>query len=378
MTSRVSGGEYGGGIVGHANGYVTNNTFEYGITLLQNKETHKNIVGVKNSYHTFKSENNAWPTVDTNLDLTNATATENLYDGIIDSEAEIVESEKATYNIGGKRYRLAQDITVTTKTGSIAYELDGNNKQITTEAMIFDAITGQVHDLTIYVKKDLIATPLDAATDAIAPLAFEVHGQNAVINNIKVKMAEGTRIQAANPAGVVVWAWGDATISNCEAKANIQAWVANPTTNQGRKYAGGIVSSVSRATVTQCVFHSITDNNTLTQNRNSSYDNTGTANALAEANIIYYGGIVGGIEPRANSGETPELTITDCTSFVTVVNDKYHGGILGYSLYGTNTATKDCQGNWWSSDCSGVGTFIGSVEATIGKRNAITPSEKEY
>lgn len=378
VTSRVSGGEYGGGIVGHANGYVTNNTFEYGITLLQNKDTHKNIVGVKNSNHTFKSENNAWPTVDTDLDLTNVTATENLYDGIIDSEAEIVESEKATYNIGGKRYRLAKDITVTAKTGSIAYELDGNNKQITTEAMIFDAITGQVHDLTIYVAKDLIATPQDAATDAIAPLAFEVYGQNAVVNNIKVKMADGTRIQAANPAGVVVWAWGDATISNCEAKANIQAWVANPTTNQGRKYAGGIVSSVSRATVTQCVFHSITDNNTLTQNRNSNYDDTGTANALAEANIIYYGGIVGGIEPRANSGETPELTITDCTSFVTVADDKYHGGILGYSLYGTNTATKDCQGNWWSSDCRGVGTYIGSVEATIGKRNAITPSEKEY
>jgi hypothetical protein len=361
VTNRVGGGTYGGGIVGQANGYVTNNTFEYGITLLQDKDTHKNIVAVINNNHSFTAENNAWPTVDGNLDLENATATENLYSGIIDSGAELLASTTTTYNNAAKRYRLAQDITVTATTGDVSYELDGNNKQITTEGMIFDAVTGQIHDLTVYVASNLIAEPKEAATDAIAPLAFEVHGESAEIKNVKVKTADGVRIQAANPAGLVVWVWGDATISNCEVKADIRAWIDSNIT-QGRKFAGGIVSTVSKGTITQCIFHST--ESTL----------TGTAST-----IIYYGGIVGGIEKRDGSGDEPSLTITDCTCFMPVAEDKYHGGILGNSLLGTSTtATKDCQGNWWPNDCNGVGTYVGSIEATIGKRNAITPTEKPY
>ena len=361
VTNRVSGGNYGGGIVGQANGYVTNNTFEYGITLLQNKDTHKNIVSVIDSNHSFTSENNAWPTVDGDLDIENATATENRYSGVIDSGEELQASTTATYNGATKRYRLAQDITVTATTGNVSYELDGNNKQITTGAMIFDAVTGQIHDLTVYVASNMIAEPKEAATDAIAPLAFEVHGESAEIKNVKVKTADGVRIQAANPAGLVVWVWGNATISNCEVTADIRAWVDSNNT-QGRRFAGGIVSTVSKGTITQCIFHSI--ESTL----------TGTT-----SNIIYYGGIVGGIEKRDGSGDEPSLTITDCTSFMTVAEDKYHGGILGNSLLGNSTtATKDCQGNWWPNGCNGVGTYVGSIEATIGKRNAITPTEKTF
>lgn len=360
VTNRVSGGSCGGGIVGHANGYVTNNTFEYGITWLQDKDKYKNIIGVKNASHSFTASNNAWPTVDADLDLDNATATEKRYSGIIDSEAELRASTTITNST--MRFRLAQDITVHATTGDVVYELDGNDKQITTEAMIFNAITGKMHDLTIFVSKDLVAQPDEnAATDAIAPLAFEVHGEESELSNIKVKMADGTRIQAANPAGVVVWAWGGATIRHCEVKADIQAWVVS-TITQGRKFAGGIVSTASKATVTQCVFHSI--NSTLTG---------------SESSIIYYGGIVGGIEKKDGSSDEPALTITDCTCFAKVADDSHHGGILGNALSGTNTnATKDCQGNWWPLDCNGVGTFIGSVEATIGKRNAITPSEKPF
>ena len=362
VTNRVSGGSHGGGIVGQANGYVTNNTFEYGITLLQDKDTHKNIVAVINDKHSFTAENNAWPTVDSNLDLENVTATENLYSGIIDSGAELLASTGTTYNNAAKRYRLAQDITVTATTGNVSYELDGNNKQITTGTMIFNAVTGQIHDLTVYVASNMIAKPKEAATDAIAPLAFEVHGESAEIRNVKVKTADDIYIQAANPAGLVVWVWGDATISNCEVKADIRAWIDSNIT-QGRKFAGGIVSTVSKGTVTQCIFHSTT---------------TSTLKGTAST-IIYYGGIVGGIEKRDGSGDEPSLTITDCTSFMPVVEDKYHGGILGNSLLGTSTtATKDCQGNWWPNDCNGVGTYVGSIEATIGKRNAITPTEKPF
>ena len=362
VTNRVSGGSFGGGIVGQANGYVTNNTFEYGITLLQDKDTHKNIVAVINDKHSFTAENNAWPTVDSNLDLENVTATENLYSGIIDSGAELLASTGTTYNNAAMRYRLAQDITVTATTGNVSYELDGNNKQITTGTMIFNAVTGQIHDLTVYVASNMIAKPKEAATDAIAPLAFEVHGESAEIRNVKVKTADDIYIQAANPAGLVVWVWGDATISNCEVKADIRAWIDSNIT-QGRKFAGGIVSTVSKGTVTQCIFHSTT---------------TSTLKGTAST-IIYYGGIVGGIEKRDGSGDEPSLTITDCTSFMPVVEDKYHGGILGNSLLGTSTtATKDCQGNWWPNDCNGVGTYVGSIEATIGKRNAITPTEKPF
>lgn len=380
VTNRVDGGDQkGGGIVGSANGYINNNTFEYGITLNQSKTQYKNIIGERNtSATTFKAENNAWPTVDDDLELVNSAT--DLYSGIIDSEAELSTSTTATYNIDGNRYRLAKNITVTATTGDVNYELDGNSKTITTSAMIFNAVTGKVHDLSVYVNGDLIATPAgDAATDAIASLAFEVHGSTAEISNIKVKMKDGTRIQAANPAGVVVWAWDEATVSNCEVKANIQAWVSSNAGTQARKYAGGIVSTVSRATITQCVFHSISNNNTLTQNLNTVYDNTGTDNGLTASTVIYYGGIVGGIEKKDNSSDTPELTITDCVSFVSLPIDAHHGCILGYALYNSAQATSsNCQGNWWQSDCNGVGTPNDNVTSLIGKRNGVTPSEKSF
>lgn len=359
VSNSVKGGQKGGGIVGQANGIVSNNTFEYGITLLQSKETHKNIVGEKQTAHSLTAENNAWPTKDENIGLNNATASEKRYDGIIDSGAELQESTKTAYNSeGNSRYRLAQDITVSQQVGSITYDLDGNNKQITTEVMIFNAITGKVHDLTVFVSKSLIATPdRKDATDAIAPLAFEVHGEQAAIERVNVKMANGTTIQASNPAGLVVWVWGGATVSGCEATVNLFADVeANIT--QGRKFAGGLVSTVSRGTVTQCILHS-----------GSTFDGTAST-------IIYYGGIVGGIEKKDGSNDEPSLTITDCTSFVTMTKDEHHGAILGNAMQAQALATKDCQGNWWDADCNGVGTCTGySVEQAIGKRNAVTPKE---
>ena len=252
-------------------------------------------------------------------------------------------------------------MTVSATAGDVAYELDGNERQISTGSMLFNVVTGRIHDLTVYVNDNLIATPLPAATDGIAPLAFEVGGEQAELRNIRVKMAQGTYIQAANPAGVVVWAWGGATIAGCEVKADIRAYMEEDLT-QGRKFAGGIVSTVSKATVTQCIFHSISS--TLTG---------------IPSTIIYYGGIVGGIEKKNETTDVPELTVTDCTCFETLPNDAYHGGILGNSLLKTGfSATKDCQGNWWPSDCSGVGKYTGDIESNIGKRNGVTPSEKQF
>ena len=361
VTNRVEGGSYAGGIVGQANGYVTNNTFEYGITLLQDKTTHKNIVGQKKAGHDFHADNNEWPTVDDNYDLVNATPEHDRFRGIIDSGLELAESTHDSWNVAGLRYRLAQDITVTATVGDAKYELYGNDKQINTQAMIFNSVSGKIHDLTVYVQESLIATPLPNATDAIAPLAFEVYGEQAELSNIKVKTAAGKYIRAANPAGVVVWAWGGATVTGCEVKADIRAYMETNIT-QGRKFAGGIVSTVSKATVTRCIFHSISS--TL----------TGTAST-----IIYYGGIVGGIEKKNESEDIPELILTDCTSFVSVPDDVYHGSILGNSMKDSSTpAVKDCQGNWWPSNSRAVGKLLDTDEATIGKRNSITPIERAF
>lgn len=367
VTNRVDGGnQKGGGIVGKANGYINNNTFEYGITLQQDKSHFKNIVGERDgSPTTFKVENNAWPTVDDNFfgeNCPNTNAFEKPYSGIIDCEAELKASTTDEYNLDNSRYRLAKDITVQKTTGDVNYELDGNGKTISTKAMIFNAIAGKVHNLTVLVVNDLVTTQDEStATDAIAPLAFSVHGSSAEISDIKVKTVnDGVKITASNPAGVVVWAYDNATVKNCEVQVNLYANV-NTKIEQGSKFAGGIVSTVSKATVTQCIFHS-----------------TGKIEGT-DSKVLYLGGIVGGIEKKEGSNDTPELTITDCTSFITLPKDEHHGGILGNAKFGEADATSSvCQGNWWQSDCNGVGTKNGSDESLIGKRNAITPSEKNF
>nr|MCR5472292.1 hypothetical protein [Prevotella sp.] len=368
VTNRVEGGnQKGGGIVGKANGYINNNTFEYGITLNQDKSHFKNIVGERDENHTtFKVENNAWPTVDDNFfgeNCPNTNAFEKPYSGIIDCEAELEASTTSKYNLDNSRYRLAKDITVQNTTGNVNYELDGNGKTISTEAMIFNDVQGKIHDLTVLVVKDLVATQdATTATDAIAPLAFSVYGESAEISDIKVKTINDAVITASNPAGVLVWAYDNAIVKNCEVLVNLNANVSTSVT-LGRKFTGGIVSTASKATVTQCIIHS-----------GSTFKGT-------DASVIYCGGIVGGIENKSNSNNTPELIITDCTSFVTLTQDEKHGAILGSANVGAGSViatSKICQGNWWQTGSNGVGTPSGSDEALLGKRNAITPSEKNF
>ena len=367
VTNRVDGGAIGGGIVGQANGTVTNNTFEYGITLNQEKGKYKNIIGAIESTEGNTFTNNIWPTKDTNSGVENVET--NLYDGIIDSQAEL---KTAT---GSNRYRLAKDITVNDSIGDVTYELDGNGKQISTSSILFGIISGKVHDMTVYVTDSLVADNNKNDTDFKAPLAYAVAGENAEIRNVKVKMAEGTYIKAANPAGLVVWARAGAKISNCEVTADIRSYLNDPTSTQKFKFAGGIVSTASKATISQCVFHSASK---------LSSANTG-------ATASYYGGIVGGVNLWL--GETPAVTIADCTSFCSnyleVAEDVYHGGILGYAVYEQNSTkynatTKDCKGNWWPDNKDGkVSKGVAvcaegkTVEATIGKRNAVKPTENK-
>jgi hypothetical protein len=366
VNNRVDGGTKAcGGIVGLANGDITNNTFEYGITLLQDAKA-KNIVGAYDGTCNFK--NNAWPTVAD--DGENETPVGERYTGIIDSETELASATGS-----GNRYRLAKDISVSSTKDDVAYELDGNGKTISTSKMIFKNITGQVHDMTINVTDNLVAEHKTDDKDIIAPLAEGVFGPKAEIRNIVVN-AKGITIQASNPAGVVVWAAEGAKIVNCEATANIVAKVVNLSSGE-RKYAGGIVSTASTATISQCVFHKDSE--------------LRPATGITGAETVYYGGIVGGI--GSWNGETPKLTITDCASFcesyITTPEDAYHGGILGYAQKEINltysNATEDCQGNWWPNNGEKISNGVASkgladgytVEKTIGKRNAVKPEEKK-
>lgn len=342
VTNRVDGNKSGakvGGIVGQASGNVSNNTFEYGITLSQAQSTditYNNVVGeVKDELST---NNNTWPN----------------YTGIIDCQDDF------KYTDDNGTYRLARDISINSTVGNVAYQLEGNGKTINTTAMIFKTITGSVSNLTVNVTADLIASNITDDKDIMAPLAETVSGSNAEINNVTVKIADGKYIQASNPAGLVFSAKGGATIRNCQVTAQIKAFVGNPTSGE-RKYAGGIVAAVSNATITQCIFHS---GSSLTTD-------------VGGATVIYYGGIVGGY---VSNSETAAITITDCNNFANLANDDYHGGILGYAMNdsGENT-TKDCQGNWWPDKTKGVAKCAtGTSEtAVIGKRNSQEPTEKK-
>ena len=365
VTNSVKGGRKGGGIVGLASGSVTNNTFEYGITLSQPATSHKNIVGA--AQDGLSANGNAWPTVAADPSGTNVTAEADRYTGIIDSGEELLLSAGSEYNAANKRYRLAKDFSVSQSVDDVAlsYELDGNGKKISTSSRIFSTITGSVHDLNVYVTQSLIADNIEGDKDHMAPLAYAVAGSQAELSDIQVTMAPDTYIQASNPAGLVVWAAGGAKVNRCEVTADIRAWVSNPDkVSNERKYAGGIVSTASVATISQCVFHG----------------GSKLYTELNDVKIIYYGGIVGGVSSW--SGETPQVTITDCTSYIIAPDDAYHGGILGYAmLEGGENATKGCQGNWWPNNlggkpAKGVAAYQGgSQDAVIGKRNAITPTE---
>lgn len=136
---------------------------------------------------------------------------------------------------------------------------------------------------------------------------------------------------------------------------------------QARKFAGGIVSTASWATITQCIIHS------------------GSSFAGTDTQIIYYGGIVGGIEHKEGAGHETEVTITDCTSFLTaeeMPKEDRRGAIIGDAMLGAGTtiATKNCQGNWWSAECYGAGAkgLGNSDETVLGKRNAVTPTETSF
>lgn len=404
VNARVTGtlGVKGGGIVGEAVGRVTHNTFDYGITLLQSASDFKNIIQAKASGDTeLRAYGNAWPTKAGNTELgeessnpnVNQTPEEYRYDATIENQAELEALLTGTYNQTAKYYRLSNDFAVSgwnkgrksddltgSGEGNVFFKLDGNGKTITTDGMLFSNIQNEIHDLTVRLGGNLVATPPAGSgdPDAIAALGYSVYGTDGVLRNIQVK-AGSFCLQASTVGGLVVWAYGGATIENCQCKAKIQVWV-QAVGNETKMYSGGIAAVAARAHFTRCVFHNA-DNTTLYRNSAAEYTTLDGSPEETPNAGIFYGGILGGTAPKGTGTiEYPSVTMTDCTSWFTTGNSPQWGSLIGYSQYSEDSVLKNgmadgCQGNWWPEGSRAIGTRLDgkTMEQTIGKRNAVTP-----
>lgn len=364
---------YGGGIAGYADGQVTKNTFEYGITLLQDKKRFKNIVADYSKNGTVNNAGNSWVTKDVNIcgEVAFDNNYINPYDAVIDCQSELAEAlTKTEYNLANKRYRLADSFSLTnwTTTKDVTFILEGNNKIITTDGMLFKTISGKVSNLTVKINGNLIAASNDNNTDAIAPFAYAVSGEDAEINNIKVKMTSKNYVQAANPSGLVVWAEKGAKIINCQSNAHVVAYLSKTPTNGASFLVGGIVSNANNAEISGCSYHA--DNSTLYQR---------VATGATEYDKVFFGGILGGInsthEITLNDGNINDydVMIKSCNSwFVPAEKSKNTGTIVGYSVYNNNMLIDtNCQGNWWKDTTSPT---IGNKTGSVGTRNSVAPS----
>lgn len=378
-----------GGIVGFADGRVTNNVNEYGITLLQTSQF-KNIIGNKTDRE-LRASNNWWPTLAENsftgVGGANVNAnTSAQYHNTLDSQEELKALLSNEHNQTGKKYRISSDFTVNSEfwkrteddtfigqqhddvgshnelsNGNLYCELDGNNCTITldgiatvqiptaesggkatasesktTSAMLFSNITGKVYDLTIYLAKPLIATPsvnedrLLTSIDAIAPLAYSVSGPTAEVSNIKIKMANTAYVQAAMPAGLVCWANNGGTIDHCQVKGTILAWLPNAHSGD----SSGEASSDARRYAGGIV--AAAAKATIKNCIFHSADNTlKEAKSTKSGAQVFYGGILGGTAVKDISGsyEDPAVSIVDCISWFAPEPEKTKGAIVGRAQY---------------------------------------------
>lgn len=406
VNARIDGGEKvkGGGIVGSAMGKVTDNTFEYGITLLQDPDNFKNILYAKGNQSTQNLEHsgNEWPTFkeysvgNNGGTLINARPEPELFNQVIDSQKELTKLvSDGTYNNTTSRHRIAGSFTVddswelgvqNSSAHALMCELDGNDKTITLTGtanaqMLFGQIQSHLYDLVLQLDKPIVVLPNASASrdedklPARAPLAYAVVGSDAVVRNVKVRAAEDVYVQSTAASGLVVWAYGGATIEDCQ--SNVDVRIALPDGGTGTQqvyFVGGLVNTAAKANILRCTY--MCDNFNVTEEENA-----------APGKNIYYGGIVGGT--NSNGFETPSLNISDCASWVTwettdALPHAAWGGIIGYSKYQNsfkdlvNATDGKCQGNWWAAPtgASGQGMASGmNEEKVIGKKNSVQPTK---
>lgn len=414
---------YGGGIAGLAAGRVTNCTYEYGISLLQEKRTDatsekpllRNIVNQIQGGKTLKANGNEWSTrgdytIGT-TEIKNNRDEALLYDQIIYCQAELNElvKEGSTYNAPGNRYRIAQSFTVTsdgegdaawplgyfkdvtnnTVHGNVLFFLEGNGMTITltgekvinkygpnasgtvkTAPMLFNNIVGTVQNLNVYCEKSLYGIPqfADEAktknnfTDGCAPFAYAIY-KGGKAENITVYGATGTVVQAASAGGIVVSLHDGAQMINCNSFMNVTMYIPasseNDVQSAAKFYSGGIAAMLENGTTS------------LTQCRyvgNVETQYTGTKDDA----YFFLGGIVGGLRYSSNvSGEEvkkPHATITDCSSWWRAWPDTQastgglqQGSLIGRARYSVQqgSTTNDENGMY---DCEG-NWWIGTVGA---------------
>ena len=407
-------GVCGGGIVGAADGYVTGNTFEYGVTLSQTGGTMRNIVHTKlDNEYTLNATGNQWPTVAGNSPTNSTTALTNartgtVYNAVVDCQSELATliAVSSSYNSKGNKFRLSDSFTVLSdswelgyksdsrtneKRGNVLFELDGNNKTITlagsktieykensesettgtftTAPMLFCNIMGTVKDLTLNCKESLYGVPVygetgtsgdNMSSDICAPLAYSVIGGTVENVNVHAVASNGTypKVVAAIPAGLIVWALDGATIKNCTSDIDVEMKLANifSASSDQRLYAGGLIAEVAKATVTQCKYAPRDDYHFVCKKES----------AAQKSEKVCFGGIIGGTLTKkydgGNTTEDPNVTITDCSSWYTYdtykneedQTKKYYteGAVVGRSIYSSGSGNTNVTGVN-SSECQG-------------------------
>ena len=271
-------------------------------------------------------------------------------------------------------------------------DAEDESKANTTAPMLFANITGTVKNLTLLCKQSLYGIPEYAdgddgnnmSSDICAPLAYAVVG--GTISNIKVHAVPYTdsegktvypKVVAALPSGLVTWAYKSATIENCASDIDVEMRLAsNYNAKDNTLFASGLVAQAADATITQCKY--------------APRDDFKFSSTYKTPNI-YFGGIVGGTVKKQidNTYHIPKLTISDCASWYSHEDDTYTiGSIIGraYYIHVTGNENVDgvnktaCQGNWWPSGITGVGTAsaLGGDEKIIGKKSSVNPDKPVF
>lgn len=433
----------GGGIAGYATGRVSNNTFEYGITIKQGGGNFKNIFAEAGAAD-LRAYGNGWPTTAVNP-INDASPETNpnkyggtLYDGVIDCQEELAMLLSAAYNLMDRNYRISKSFTVQrsddpaadwvygtvfaddlNNANNVHFNLDGNDKTITltgnktvttttgtkpgegtathyaTAPMLFNYVLGEIKDLTLYMEQSIVAEPSVSAetgeynaTDAIAPLAYAVYGAKGKLTNVSVKAhkdGEGRNdvyVQAATPSGLVVWAYGGATIKGCKVQVPVRMWLPENLGTQSKHYAGGLIACAAQASILESSYLMQTDNAVCGADNSTA--------AIRTANC-YYGGIVGGTSPKGT--ENPSLQIADCSSWYNAqrpaegaADRSSKGAIIGYTCYATTgsdsqivngmSSDRISEGNWWPLSAVGANYWATGLneEKVIGKRNSVVPT----
>lgn len=393
-----------GGIAGYAEGRLTNNTFNYGITIAyqgyndeetkDNTTKYKNIVAATSADNTkaVDTYNNAWPTSTYNK-LAGINANTVTYKGVLDCQAELKQLIELGTSASGLKYRIAADFSVdntweygvTEAVGSgysatepkynHTFILDGNDHTITTHGkMLFSHINGEVKNLKVYCEKSIIESPNATSTNVIAPVAYSVNGPTAKLTNVKVRMKDGTYIQASQPSGLICCAFDGAVIKDCEVQVVLMSRMNHEETsekdsefNDARRYMGGLAAFATVAEFAGCKAHLGTVMSESISGSEAKHTN------------FYCGGIVGGTTIKNNTD--PSLLIRDCYSWCSNTDGiSYFGAIIGRTNYtknnqNTNGMREGCQGNWWQAG-NPAGDLGTNYDKILGKKNSVNPNSE--